>query len=98
MTRLLAWLRSPEAIVLCAVAGIAAGVWIFALIAGEVKGGDTQSFDRSILLSMRHTGDLSPKGSREFQEAVRDVTSLGGVVILTIVTGATAVFLAFDGK
>ena len=98
VTRFFAWLGSHEAAVLCGVAGIAAGIWIFALLAGEVKDGDTLSFDRQLLLAMRRPGDLSPKGSREFQEAARDVTALGGVVVLTLVTVFTAGFLALDGK
>jgi undecaprenyl-diphosphatase len=97
LLRFLAWLGGHEAAVLCAVGGIAAGVWIFALIAGEVREGETLSFDRDILLAMRRP-DLSLKGSREFQEAARDVTALGGIVVLTLVTAATAGFLALDGK
>jgi undecaprenyl-diphosphatase len=77
--------------------GIAAGIWIFAMIAGEVKEGGTLSFDRQLLLAMRHP-DLSLKGSPAFQEAARDVTALGGVVLLTLITAATAGFLALDGK
>jgi undecaprenyl-diphosphatase len=80
------------------VGGIAAGVWIFALIADEVKEGDTQSFDRQLLLAMRQPGNLAPRGSPEIQEAARDVTALGGFVFLTLVTAATAGFLALDGK
>lgn len=98
LARFFAWLGSHEAAVLCAVGGIAAGIWIFALLAGEVKEGDTLSFDRQILLAMRRPGDLAPKGSPEFQEAARDVTALGGTVLLTLVTAATAGFLALDGK
>ncbi len=96
-SRLLAWLGSYEAAVLCAVGGIAAGIWIFAMIAGEVKEGGTLAFDRQLLLAMRHP-DLSLKGSPAFQEAARDVTALGGVVLLTLITVATAGFLALDGK
>jgi len=90
-------LGGHEAAVLCAVGGIAAGIWIFALIADEVKKGETQSFDRQILLAMRRP-DLSLRGSSEFQEMARDVTALGGVVVLTLVTTTTAGFLALDGK
>ena len=98
LLRLVAWLGSHQAVVLCAVGGIAAGIWIFAMIAGEVKEGETLSFDRQVLLAMRRPGDLSLKGSPAFQEAARDVTALGGGVVLTLVTVATAGFLALDGK
>lgn len=96
--RFLAWIGGHEAAVLCGIGGIAAGIWIFALIAGEVADGGTLSFDKSILLSMRRPGDLSPKGSREFQEAARDITALGGIVDLSLITLATCGFLALDGK
>src|ERR1700730_14263497 len=98
LLRFLTWLGSHELAFLCAVGGVAAGIWMFAAIAGEVKEGDTLAFDRQILLSMRNPGDLSPKGSPEFQEMARDVTALGGVLVLTLVTVATAGFLALDGK
>lgn len=88
---------SYEASVLWAFGGIAAGIWLFAMIAGGVKEGETRSFDRQVLLSMRRP-DLSLKGSPSFQEAARDVTALGGVVLLTFITAATAGFLALEGK
>jgi len=97
-TRFAAFLGSYEIAVLCAIAGIAAGIWIFAVIASEVSDGNSLSFDRFLLLAMRHPGDLSPIGSRAFQEAARDVTALGGAVILMLVTAATAGFLSLDGK
>ena len=77
---------------------IGGGLWGFGVLASEVQEGETSSFDRKILLSMRHPGDLSPKGSRPFQEAVRDVTGLGGVTILGLVTMFAAGFLIMDGK
>jgi undecaprenyl-diphosphatase len=96
--RLLAWLATHEGAVLCAWGAMAAGALIFILIAGEIRGGDTLSFDRDLLLAMRRPGDLAPKGSPAFQEAARDVTALGGTVVVTLVTAATAGFLALDGK
>ena len=77
---------------------VAAGLWIFLAIASEVKDGDSNSFDRRILLSMRSPGDLAPLGPPAFVEAVRDVTALGSTVVLGLLTLATATFLALDGK
>ena len=79
-------------------AGIAAGVWVFALISDEVIEGGTQAFDRKILLAMRHPGDLAPIGPPWFQEAARDITALGGVTVLGVFTVITAAYLALDGK
>ena len=77
---------------------LAAAISIFAAIAISVKAGATQAFDRRLLLAMRHSGDLSPIGSRSLQEAARDFTSLGGTAVLALVTLATTGFLALDGK
>lgn len=97
-SKALSWLGGHELGLLASLFVVAAGIWGFASLASEVKEGETTSFDRSIMLSMRHPGDLSPKGSRAFQEAMRDVTSLGSVSVLTIVTFTAVVFLILDGK
>jgi undecaprenyl-diphosphatase len=96
-TRFLAWLGGHELAILLAVAGIAGGVWMFALIADEVMEGGTQSIDRKLLLAMRGP-DLKPLGSRAIQEAARDVTALGSIVVLGLITFITCAFLALDGK
>jgi undecaprenyl-diphosphatase len=79
-------------------AGLASGVWAFAAIADDVRVGDTQTFDRRVLLAMRRPADGSPIGSPAFQEAARDVSALGSVTILSLVTAIAAGFLALDGK
>ena len=84
--------------VLLALAGVAAGVWGFALLADEVLEGGTQAFDQRVLLSFRHAADRTPLGPPSVQEAARDITSLGGVAVLTLVTAIAAGFLALDGK
>jgi len=98
MKRVLALLGGRELGVLLAFGGIVAGIWLFAGIAGEVMEGDTQAFDRKVLLAMRHTGDLSPIGPPEMQDAARDMTALGGVTALTLITVVTGGFLFLDGK
>jgi len=53
--------------------------------------GETLALDRRILLALRTPGDLAqPLGSRGFQEAMRDVTALGGFTVLTLVTVVAA--------
>ncbi len=95
--RLLAWLGGHELVVLLSVAGIATGLSLFAAIADEVMEGGTRGIDRKLLLAMRHS-DLSPLGPPVVQEAARDITALGGVVVLTILTAIIVTFLALDGK
>jgi len=96
--RALAWLGRHESALLLAVGGLAAGVWIFAALADEVMEGDTQKFDRTVLLAFRHPGDLTPLGSPAVQDAARDITALGGVTVLTLLTLGVSIFLALDGK
>jgi undecaprenyl-diphosphatase len=96
--RWLSWLGGHELGILVLLFAIAAGTWAFATLASDVKEGETYGFDRRILLAMRHPGDLSPIGSPAFQEAVRDVSALGGVSLLGLVTMIAAGFLVLDGK
>ncbi len=98
VSKALSWLGGHELGLLASLFVVAAGVLAFAALATDVKEGDTTSFDQRIMLSMRHPGDLSPIGSRGFQEATRDITALGGVSVLTLVTLTAVVFLILDGK
>jgi undecaprenyl-diphosphatase len=84
--------------VLLALAGVVAGVWGFALLADEVQEGGTQAFDQRLLLAFRYGPTHVPLGPPAVQEAARDITSLGGTAVLTIVTIIAAGFLALDGK
>lgn len=96
--RFLRWLGSHELAILLALFGIAAGVWVFAVLATEVREGETRGFDRKVLLAMRRPGDLAPLGPPAFQEDARDVTAMGGVVVLGLLTMMVSVYLALDGK
>jgi len=96
--RLLTWLGAHEKMVLVALACIVAGVWGFALLADEVLEGGTQAFDQKVLLAFRHSDTRTPIGSPSVQEAARDITALGGVAVLTLLTAIAAGFLALDGK
>ena len=97
LLRFLSWLGGHEMGLLLAVAGIAAGIWAFAEIADHVIGGGTQHFDRAVLLAMRHA-DKTPLGPPWVQETARDVTALGSVTVLSLLTIAVFGFFALDGK
>jgi undecaprenyl-diphosphatase len=96
--RLLAWIGAHELGVLLAFGGIAAGIWLFATLADEVMENGTQAIDRKILLAMRRPGNLEPLGPPAIQEAARDLTALGSVSILGVLTALVAGYLALDGK
>lgn len=84
--------------VLMGIAGLAAGIWVFIAIADSVLEGHTQKIDERILLALRHPGDHKPLGPPFVLDAARDVTALGGVAVLGLLTAITAGFLALDGK
>lgn len=96
--RRIRWLGGFDVAVLLAVVGIAVGVGTFALIAAAVNAGDTQDFDRQVLLAMRRPADLAPAGPPAFQQAARDVTALGSLIVLGLITAIVCGSLALDGK
>jgi undecaprenyl-diphosphatase len=66
----------------------------FILIADEVKEGDTQRFDDWAIKALRTPGDpANPVGPVWLEELGRDMTALGGVLVLTLVTVIVAGYL-----
>lgn len=77
----------------------ALGLYGFIELAGEVIEGDTERLDRRLLMLFRNPSDLSdPLGPAWLEEAMRDLTALGSVVVLTTLTLAAALFLALAGR
>jgi undecaprenyl-diphosphatase len=88
-------LRRLESRALVALLAAAGAAWAFLALGDEVLEGDTLALDRRILLAFRAPGNpADPVGSPSLQEAMRDVTALGGFTVLTLVTVvAAAAFL-----
>lgn len=81
------FVRRVETRVLVLLIATAGAVWGFFNVGSEMVEGDTTAIDRRILLALRQPGDPSaPIGPRWFQEAMRDVTGLGGVTVVLMVT------------
>lgn len=77
----------------------AGAIWAFLKLAGEMAEGETDSFDSKILLALRRPGDLAdPIGSRSVEESMRDITALGGVTFLTLLTVVATLAMLFHGK
>lgn len=73
---------------------IVLGTFIFVLIANAVNEGETNYFDLMILKSLRVQGNLhQPIGPEWVELAMRDITSLGGVTFIVIITVIVAGFL-----
>jgi undecaprenyl-diphosphatase len=96
--QLLTWLGGHEMTVLVALACIVAGVWGFAMLADEVLEGGTQAFDQHLLLALRDKDTRAMLGPPSVQQAARDITGLGGVAVLTLITVIAVGFLVLDGK
>ena len=84
---------------LLALVVLGAGAWAFAGIADVVTDGEGRAVEEQILLAFRVAGDTSdPVGGVEVEEAVRDLTSLGGVLLTTLGTLLGAAFFLLDRR
>jgi undecaprenyl-diphosphatase len=74
-------------------------LFAFGLVAQNVVEGETSAFDQSIILAFREPGNPSALiGPAWVQEAARDVTSLGSIIVLVIITLAVAGYLFLARK
>jgi undecaprenyl-diphosphatase len=92
-------LRRIESRALILVIGFSGALWGFFNVASEVGEGDTDALDHKILLALRNPANPSdPIGSRSFEEAMRDVTALGGFTVVTLVTVVALLAFLIHGR
>jgi undecaprenyl-diphosphatase len=85
--RILDWIGSHELPVLLALLVMALMLWGFVEIAGEVIDGDTARFDEWMLRALRNPNNPAvPIGPQWLGEVTRDLTALGGIAFLTLLT------------
>ena len=71
----------------------------FIKLAGEITEGETQAFDVAFLKALRVPGDLgTPIGPAWLLSSMRDLTALGGVTVLTLVSFLAIAFLLTRGR
>jgi undecaprenyl-diphosphatase len=88
------WLGSHTGSLLIAALVVVIGIWAFIGIADEVKEGGTQRFDEWAVRSLRKPNDPSQTiGPQWLGEVARDLTGLGGVAVLSLMTAAVVGFL-----
>lgn len=64
---------------------ISLGLLIFARLTGKMINGETGKFDQTVLLWFRNPEDLAdPVGPQVLEVIVRDITALGGVMLLSL--------------
>src|SRR5688572_15242079 len=103
--RLYAWLRDHNNLLLLFVAFlIVGGAWAFIEIADDVVEGDTRGFDEWAVRALRMPnpdapdGPQVPIGPKWVREVGRDMTALGGVAVLMLVTIGVAGYLLMIRK
>jgi undecaprenyl-diphosphatase len=93
------FLRRFETSALLIVIAAIAAVWAFFSIAEEVAEGETHALDERLVLFFRNPADLNdPIGPHGFEEAVRDITALGGFTVVTLATLVGVLAFAFHGR
>ena len=82
-----------------ALLAIAVLLFLFGFIAHEVARGNPTALDRRVTLALRSSADPTrPIGPAWVQEAARDLTSLGSIVVVVITTAAVAGYLFLDHR
>jgi undecaprenyl-diphosphatase len=78
---------------------IACLLFAFGFVAQIVAEGRSSAFDHKIILALRDPGNPStPIGPAWAQEAARDVTALGSIVVLVVITFAVSGYLFLTRK
>jgi undecaprenyl-diphosphatase len=95
----LEWLGARTRGMLIVALLIVGGAWLFIHIASEVQEGDTLKFDNAAIRALRTANDPNqPIGPPWLEEVARDLTALGGVAVLGIVTITVVCFLWMSDK
>src|SRR5690349_6947235 len=85
--RAFAWLGQHGNLFIAAVLLVVGATWGFIALTDEVLEGDTQRFDNWAIRTLRQPNEpLTPIGPRWLAEVGRDMTALGGVAVMALVT------------
>jgi undecaprenyl-diphosphatase len=97
----LRWLGLHTWVVLLLLLAMVGSAWVFVGLADEVVEQDQElaRLDEQLLLALREPEDRTdPLGPAWLESAVRDVTAMGGGVVLLFLTLSTALFLWLRGN
>lgn len=88
------WFRGAELATLVSFAVLAGGLFLFATLTGEVLEGDTHALDQAVLVALRQAADPAQTiGPFWLSHAVKDITALGGVTVLSLMTMLATAYL-----
>lgn len=89
----------PEYLTEIVIVIISLGLYAFIKLTGEVINGETTGFDHQLLLMMRNPENLAdPAGPAWLEVIVRDLTALGGVITLGMLTLAVCGYFLLQHK
>jgi undecaprenyl-diphosphatase len=92
--RFIAWLGGADLALLCSLLVIVVGLWSFVALAYAVSRGSVQQFDERVIWALRNPADpADPWGPPWMGEIGRDLTALGGIAALCLITAAVAGYL-----
>ena len=91
------WERMQFSVLLAGIV-VAGGLWGFVELAEVARDTTAHAFDTDIMLAFREAGRPDdPVGPPWFEEAVRDITALGSMVVLVLVTATVIFYLLLIG-
>jgi undecaprenyl-diphosphatase len=94
LERLLIWIGKHEPKILLLFLVLLAALLTFVAVADNVAGGNTERFDDWAVKVLRQPDDLAkPRGPPWLWEVGRDMTALGGIAFLSLLTASVAGFL-----
>src|SRR5947209_1583796 len=97
--RAVGWVGGIDLAILLGLLVAVVGVWAFFHVAGAVRAGATQQLDELVLRSLRRPDEPAiPLGPVWLHEMGRDLTALGGVAVLLLITASVAGFLLLSRK
>lgn len=97
--QVLALLRLWESRILLLWLALAASLWSFLILASEISEGETGTLDKKLILLVRVPGHPNqPIGPIWLNDAMRDVTALGGFVFLVLLTAVFILALIFHRR
>jgi undecaprenyl-diphosphatase len=88
-----------EAGTLVSLVALAGAALLFAELVDEVFERESRAFDTAVLLALRNPLDPSdPIGPMWLERIFREITTLGGTTVVTLITSAVIGFLLVDSK
>lgn len=90
--------RIPEVRLLASLGLISGLLAMFFELADEVMDGDTHTLDTALLLAFRTTDPADPIGPQWLEIMISDLTALGGITVLTLISTLSIIYLLIRGK